>query len=89
MDKTELNYIIDILMGISFTITAVAGLIIFIFLPSGIKQGSYQHFLGISKQVWINIHNFSGIILITIILIHLALHRNWIFSITKKIFKKN
>ena len=88
MDKTELNYIIDILMGISFTITAVAGLIIFIFLPSGIKQGSYQHFLGISKQVWINIHNFSGVVLITIILVHLALHWDWILRMTKKILRR-
>jgi cytochrome b subunit of formate dehydrogenase len=88
MDKSELNYIIDISMAVSFTITAIAGLIIFLFLPSGIKQGGYQHFLGISRQVWINVHNFSGIVLITLILIHLALHRSWIFSITKKIFEK-
>ena len=86
MSKAELNYIMDISMAVSFIIIAITGLILFFFLPSGVRQGGYQEFLGIIKQVWINVHNFFGIILIIFVLIHLALHWNWIFCMTKTFF---
>jgi len=49
MEKLKINYLVDFLMIISFLVTAITGLIIFFFLPSGIKQGSYQTFFGIIK----------------------------------------
>jgi len=88
MEKTELNYIVDFSMAVLFTITAIAGLILFFFLPGGIRQGGYQEFLGISKQAWTLVHNFSGVILLILVLMHLALHWNWILRMTKRIFKK-
>ena len=87
MNKAELNYIIDISMAVLFTITAIAGLILFFFLR-GIRQGGYHEFLGVARQVWINVHDFFGIILLILVLMHLALHWNWIICITKRIFKK-
>ena len=87
MNKAELNYIIDISMAVLFTITAIAGLILFFFLR-GIRQGGHNEFLGIARQVWINVHDFFGIILLILVLMHLALHWSWIICITKRIFKK-
>lgn len=88
MNKVKLNYFIDVLMAVIFIITAVTGLIIFLFLPSGIRQGNYQTFLGILKGNWIFIHDWSGIILIVLVVLHFILHWNWMIHITKSIFKK-
>lgn len=75
-------------MLIFFVINSITGLIIFFFLPSGVKRGSYQEFLGIIKQNWVDVHNWSGIILIIVVAIHLILHWKWIVSITKSFIKK-
>jgi len=86
MEKTKINYVIDFLMIISFIVTAITGLVIFFFLPSGLKQGGYQTFLGIIKTTWSAVHDWSGIIFIILIIVHFILHWNWIISMTKNIF---
>jgi len=88
MEKTKINYYIDVLMLISFIINAITGLIIFFFLPTGVKRGSYQEFLGIIKQNWLDVHNWSGLLLLLIVVIHLILHWNWIVCMTKSFIQK-
>lgn len=87
MTKIKLNYTIDFLAFIFFAISAVSGLAMLIFMPSGVRQGRLQEFLGIQKGVWAGIHNWSGIILIILIVIHFILHWEWIVQMTKNIFK--
>ena len=88
MGKAKINYFIDLLMIIFFIINSITGLIIFFFLPTGVKRGGYQVFLGIIKQNLVDIHNWSGILLLIIIAIHLILHWNWIVCMTKSIIQK-
>lgn len=52
MNKPKLNYLVDFLVCVSFLITALFGLAIKFFLPSGIRQGRLQEFLGIQKGSW-------------------------------------
>jgi len=88
MGKSKTNYFVDLLMLIFFVINAITGLIIFFFLPTGVKRGSYQEFLGIIKQNWVHLHNWSGLILLLLVVIHLILHWNWIVSMTKSLIQK-
>ena len=88
MGKLKINYYIDILMLIFFIINSITGLIIFFFLPTGVKRGAYQVFLGIIKQNWVNVHNWSGLLLILLVAIHLILHWKWIVSMTKSLIQK-
>jgi len=88
MGKTKINYFIDLLMIIFFVINSITGLIIFFFLPSGVKRGSYREFLGIIKQNWVDVHNWSGLILILLVAIHIILHWNWIVCMTKSLIQK-
>ena len=88
MEKTKINYFVDLLMLIFFVINSITGLIIFFFLPTGVKRGGYQVFLGIIKQNWVDIHNWSGILLILTIVIHLIIHWNWIVGMTKSLTQK-
>lgn len=89
MDKSKINYLVDIFLGISFFVVAITGIIIFIFLPGGIRQGRYQEFLGIMKSTWSLIHNYAGLLMIMLAVTHLILHWNWIISMTKKWLKKS
>jgi cytochrome b subunit of formate dehydrogenase len=89
MNKLKINYLVDFIAFISFLVTSVTGLIIFIFLPSGVRQGRLQEFIGITKEVWNFIHIWSGILMLVLVIIHLILHWDWIVFTTKKVFGNN
>ena len=86
MKKTQINYIVDILALVSFVVTAITGLVLKFFLPSGVRQSRLQEFWGIPKGTWTEIHDWFGILFIIFTLIHLVLHWNWIVCMTKNIF---
>lgn len=88
MNKAKLNYLVDFLLFISFFITAATGLVLFFFIPSGVRQGGYQTFIGIMKATWTDTHNYAGLAMIILSLIHLILHWNWIVCMTKNLFEK-
>ncbi|HOX10374.1 MAG TPA: DUF4405 domain-containing protein [Candidatus Moranbacteria bacterium] len=89
MNKQKVNYFIDFLAFLSFVATALSGLAIRFFMPSGVRQGRLQEFLGIQKGVWSEIHDWSGIFLIIFAIIHLILHWDWIVCMTKNMFQSN
>ncbi len=89
MNKLKINYLVDFIAFISFLVTSVTGLIIFIFLPSGVRQGRLQEFIGITKEVWNFIHIWAGILMLVLVIIHLILHWDWIVFTTKKVFGNN
>lgn len=88
MNKSKLNYYVDIFMTLAFIITAKTGLIIFFFIPSGVKRGGYQEFMGIIKQDWTIVHNYAGILMTILVLIHFILHWNWLVCMTKGVVCK-
>lgn len=88
MDKIKVNYFVDVLLAISFVIVTITSLIIFFFLPSGVRQAGYQTFLGITKHNWSQIHTISGLAMIALSLVHFILHFKWLTTMSKTIFKK-
>jgi predicted ferric reductase len=88
MDKNKLNFVVDFLALISFLVVAKTGLIILFFLPDGVRQGRYQEFFGITKSTYSDIHNWAGVILIILVIIHVILHWQWIVCSIKNLFKK-
>ena len=58
-------------------------------MPSGVRQGRLQEFLGIQKGTWSQIHDWFGILLIILVIVHLILHRDWIVCMTKSMFKSD
>lgn len=89
MTKIKLNYLVDFLAAICFLVVAKTGLIIFFFLPEGVRRGGYQEFFGITKNTYVDIHNWAGIIFIILILSHIILHWSWMISNTKNFFEKD
>jgi len=88
MNGPKLNYFVDVLMALAFIITSISGLILFFFLPEGLGRGNSTDFLGLVRHDWGLIHNWSGIVMVVLVLIHLVLHWKWIVCMTKNILNE-
>ena len=84
MDKSKLNYWIDVGLIISFLIAAVTGVLKFPgLLPSlGISYSSLP-----MRQIT-RAHDWWGIVMTVLVLVHLFLHWKWLVVMTKSLFKK-
>ncbi|MEM2226169.1 MAG: DUF4405 domain-containing protein [Candidatus Bathyarchaeia archaeon] len=82
MEKSKINYIVDVLMVLSFFVVAVTGLVLFLFL------NGRGRFFGSIRHAYVSIHNWSGMIFIILVIIHLILHWDWIVCMTKNVFIK-
>ena len=80
MRRDLLIYLVDIGLLISFLLVAITGIIKFPGLLSvfGIGYGSIP-ISGLSK-----LHDWSGVAMSILVLMHLALHWNWIVVTTKR-----
>lgn len=83
MNKTILNYWIDVGLAISFFICFVTGLIKWPGLIKIIGVSVYRSLSFHNIGAW---HNWSGLIMGLLVLVHLALHWSWIIGVSKKIF---
>jgi cytochrome b subunit of formate dehydrogenase len=88
MNKQKINYTIDFLALVVFVITAFTGLVLMFSMPSGVRQGRFQSLLGIEKTTWIKLHDWFGLVLIILVVIHLILHWDWLVLMTRNILKK-
>jgi len=90
MKKVKLNALINILTLAFFITSAVSGIIMWIFLPTGdgLSQDRLQLsqglggkldtvFFGLPRRTWSDLHTYSGLILITLVVSHDVLHWRW------------
>lgn len=80
----KVNYFVDLVMGIAFVLVACTGVI---------KFPGLLRLIGMSKLAipWgpiSFIHDWSGVVMAVLVLVHLILHWRWIVSMTKSFFKK-
>lgn len=86
MNKTTLNYIIDVLLGISFLLVFTTGILKW--------KGWTEIFEGIigtklNILAIIFVHDWSGLAMGILVLIHLILHWNWIKCMTLNFLRRN
>ena len=86
MNRTILNYWVDVGLAISFFTCFITGLIKWPALIKIIGTTAYQslHIRNISL-----LHDWSGLIMGILVIIHLGLHWKWIVAVTKSMFVKN
>ena len=89
MKKSKLNPVIDFLIFIFFTITAVAGFFLHIFMSHRARTGGVPEFLGLHKGVWLHIHVAAGILLTILVIVHLILHWNWVVCMFRNAFSSD
>jgi len=80
MRRTTLNAIVDTIAFFSFLVAAITGIVIWLYLLSaekslvaGARFGQYA-FLGIAQHTWVDVHTYSGLLFIALVVLHLALH---------------
>ena len=85
--KTKTNFWFDVTIFILFLITALTGLLLWLILPDG-RGSSGTIFLGLTRQSWIDLHNWIGLAMLAGITLHLLLHWQWISCVWQRYFKK-
>jgi hypothetical protein len=79
MNKVYINYIIDMLLGLAFLSSFITGLM---------KFPAFHPLLGFPHANISQLHDWSGLILGILVLIHLILHYKWIVCMTKSIVRR-
>jgi hypothetical protein len=82
--KARINYWVDVGLVASFILSMITGLI---------KWPGFSRITGISytflPMLEISIiHDWSGLIMVALVLLHIILHFNWMIAMTKGLFKK-
>lgn len=81
MNRTAINYIVDVFLGISFLLVFTTGLLKW----RGWTE-VFESLLGTKFHMptVIFIHDWSGLLLGLLVLVHLVLHWNWIVCMTRR-----
>ncbi len=87
--KAAGNLILDVVVAVSFLLTAASG-ITFLYAPSGGFQGGRNvgwdpGFL-FSRATWDLIHTWAGVVLIGAAVVHFWIHWRWVTQMTRRIF---
>lgn len=85
--KTRFNFWLDITILTAFLITAITGLLLWLALPDGPGSRSFI-FLGLTRQTWIDIHAWVGLLMLIGAGVHIALHWKWISCVADRFFNK-
>jgi len=91
-NRAKINYIIDLIIGVSFIAAAVSGVVL-LFAGSGGFQGGrspgYARDLWLfSRWTWKAVHDWGGMIMIAGVLAHLVLHWKWMVCMTRNLFRR-
>jgi preprotein translocase subunit SecY len=88
--QTRNNWLIDAAVFIGAVVAAITG-IYFLFLPSGGYQGGRNPMYGItilfSRSTWDGLHTWFGALMIAGVVIHFAIHWNWVKGTAKRMAK--
>ena len=72
MRRIQVNAIVDVIALLVFIPSLISGMVLYLVLPSGTRGGAA--FLGITRNQWLNMHDFTSIAFAVLILLHIALH---------------
>jgi len=91
MRKATRNYLLALGMALLALFQAVSGFVLWVVLPHGGgyrgDQGADSAFIW-SRDSWINIHDWTAVALVIIVLVHVILHRRWIVWMTRSYFRQ-
>jgi hypothetical protein len=85
--KSRFNFWLDISILIAFLVTAITGLLLWLTIPHGPGTRNLVT-LGLTRQTWIDIHDWAGLGVLLGAAIHIALHWKWISCVADRFFKK-
>jgi len=90
MKRATLNASVDTIALLPFLVTAITGIIIWLYLPRGTQQAalgtiaSHQTFFSIQRQVWLDVHLYLGLVFTALVTLHLVLHWYYIKTLPQR-----
>jgi hypothetical protein len=80
----RLQYIVDVLMAVSFLTCSITGVVKF----PGLLHSIHINPRRLPMDLFTIVHDWSGIVICLLVLVHLILHWKWIVHMTKTTFEK-
>jgi uncharacterized iron-regulated membrane protein len=74
MNNLRVKVLVDVGMAVAMLVSLATGVIIWLVLPHG-RYAGRSLFLGITRLLWSDVHTYSSLAFVVILLVHLAL--NW------------
>jgi hypothetical protein len=88
--QTRANWLIDVAVFIGAIVAGLSG-VYFLFLPSGGYQGGRNPMYGITflfeRHTWSDLHLWGGVLVIAAIIVHLAIHWDWVKRMSRRAVK--
>jgi hypothetical protein len=89
MRKITINALVDIGCLVTFIPSLISGIILYMVLPSGGGRGGGSGvYLGIARDDWLHMHNYTSLVFAALIIIHLVLHWMYFRNIRKCLIVK-
>ena len=92
MRKSMKNYVVFVVLFLLGLLEMVSGFVLWFALPQGGWHGGRfggveNAFWSLSRHTWVDIHDWTAVVIVAVIIIHLVLHWKWIVYMTKKAFQ--
>jgi hypothetical protein len=90
--KAGEQFIAAVSLLVLFILDCFSGFVVWLILPRGAQDyynmlsGIGRTFWGLQRNIWVDIHVWLAISIISIMIIHLILNWSWVVNISKKIF---
>jgi hypothetical protein len=86
MKRVTINALVDIGCLITFIPSLITGLVLDLFLPSGSgRGGNWATYLGLTRDQWVTMHNYSSLVFAALLIIHLLLHWKFFRNIRRSL----
>jgi hypothetical protein len=92
--KATRSYILALMMALLALSQAISGFVLWLVLPRGegymggrgaaVSGGTFLW----SRDIWLNLHNWTAVALVVIVVVHIILHWGWIARMTKSYFSQ-
>ena len=86
--ETRTNWAIDAVVFVGAVVAALSG-VYFLFFPSGGYRGGRNPLYGVtilfSRHTWDDIHTWGGVLMITAVAVHFAIHWGWVKMMVRRI----
>jgi hypothetical protein len=83
--KSRINIAVDLIVAIGFFLTALSG-VYFLLGPAGLPSRSFPQFI-FNAPTWDLIHTWGFVAMAAGVMVHIALHWNWIASVSGRLLK--
>jgi len=81
------NYILFVILLLLGFIQAISGFLLWLVIPGGHRGFGTGRLIGDflwSRYTWIEIHDWTAVALVIVVIIHIIIHWKWILYMTKR-----